>query len=146
MATARAKQEVVYGILFLHPHQIERVGEVSRQVLLDPLCLFECRTFAADFPCQFFELARDAAVDDGAPVQISRKGGVEATLAIGFAPDGGFRIDGEPIDARHLAPGHWSLVDEDGHHEAIVERRGKSGIDVVMRGTRLALKWKPAGG
>ncbi len=92
------------------------------------------------------ELARDAAVDDGAPVQISRKGGVEATLAIGFAPDGGFRIDGEPIDARHLAPGHWSLVDEDGHHEAIVERRGKSGIDVVMRGTRLALKWKPAGG
>ena len=92
------------------------------------------------------ELARDAVIDDGQPVRISRKGGIDVTLKVDFAPDGGFRIGGDPIDARHLAPGHWSLVDEEGQHEAVVERRGKGGVDVVMRGLRLPLKWKPGEG
>ncbi len=92
------------------------------------------------------ELARDGALEAGHVVRVTRKGGIDTELAVSVDDEGAYAIDGGPVDARALSPGHWSLIDLDGQHEAIVERRGKSGIDVVIAGLRLSLKWKLAEG
>jgi hypothetical protein len=48
------------------------------------------------------------------------------------------------LDARRVSPGLWSVLEGGRQSEVVVELRGKSGIDVVTRGVRHALKWKLA--
>ena len=89
-------------------------------------------------------LQRTLLVFPGQSIRVTRKGGIDVVHTAVFAESGEAEIDGAAVDARAFSAGHWSLVGEAGHHEAIVERRGKSGVDVVMGGLRIALKWKPA--
>jgi acetyl-CoA carboxylase biotin carboxylase subunit len=98
------------------------------------------------------ELRALGHVSDGAPVQISRKGQADHEVSVSGSPDMaaetppavrlGDRL--RSLDARRVSPGLWSVLEGGRQSEVVVELRGKSGIDVVTRGVRHALKWKLA--